>query len=298
MRDGLAQRRRRYCLTLLLWLAPVAAWAEAAVQDVVVWNRLADNAVAYQVLQMALEHSVERFGPYRLTLSRPMEQGRMMHELQRGALVHVANFAPNAERERRLIPIRIPVTQGLLGYRVCLIRAGEQAAFDAVAGREDWTRQGLSIGQGTHWPDTAILEANGLRVVRSVKYEPLFDMLAKGRFDCFSRSVSEVLPELEKHADKGLVLEKGLVVVYRLPTFFFVSKQHPVIAQRLKYGMQQLIADGSLAAFIRRQFAAPLKAIGIQHRRVVALENPLLTDETRAILAQPSLWLDPLQQSR
>ena len=59
-------------------------------------------------------------------------------------------------------PIRIPLFKGLFGYRVLLIRKQEQARFDQINTQQDLAK--FLGGQGTHWPDTLILQANGLRV--------------------------------------------------------------------------------------------------------------------------------------
>lgn len=275
-----------------------ALQAQAKSTEIIVWDRLANNPVVYQVLQMALDKTRAEYGAYHLTLSRPMEQGRVMIELTKNKSVHLANFAPTSERETKLLPIRIPVTKGLLGYRVCLIRKGTEFKFKGIHSIYDWKKQGLRIGQGTHWPDTAVLEGNNLKVEKSVKYTPLFEMLAKGRFDCFSRSVSEVLPELEKHRAEGITLDNKLALVYRLPSFFFVSRQNPQLAQRLQKGLKSILADGSFDSFITSSYGPQLKILGMKQRQPIYLDNPYLSKETKEITKDPTLWLDPFGKSR
>ncbi|MDH3353893.1 MAG: hypothetical protein OEL79_01615 [Chromatiales bacterium] len=279
---------------MILEGSPVIA-AEKS-EEIIVWNRLIDNPVAYRVLTLALDQSVPEFGPYRLTSSTPMEQGRMVAELEHNNSIHVASFAPNAERESRLLPVRIPVTKGLLGIRVCLIRKGTQELFNGVQSLEEWRERGLTIGQGTHWPDTTILEHNGLTVRKTAKYESLFKMLISKRFHCFSRSVSEVLPELDRYAEQGIELERNLALVYRLPTFFFVSRDNPRLARRLNRGMQLAQQDGSFDRLINENYAPQFKQLGLSQRTAIPLDNPLLSNETRAIVDNKELWLDPFQE--
>ena len=280
------------CLALLLMFlfTTSASFAAEPAQQIIAWDRLSDNPIAHRILQMALDNTQQEYGTYELQTSAPMEQGRLTLELEKNLRVHVASFAPTAEREKRLLPIRIPVTKGLLGFRVCLIPQGSQTKFDGITNREQWIARGLTIGQGTHWPDTAILEANGLPVVKSVKYAPLFDMLIHQRFDCFSRSVSEVLPELEQHAQRGLELEQGLMLVYRLPTYFFVSRDNPELAQRIEKGMRMALANGTFDALINKVYDPQLKQINFQQRRQIFLDNPLLSQETHETFNDLKLW--------
>lgn len=270
------------------------SWAGQA-EEIVYWNRLEDNPLALKLLRMALDNSKPKYGPYKLVASAPLEQGRMQLELAKNRSVHIANFAPDQQREQTLLPIRIPVTRGLLGFRVCLIKKGSQEKFNQITNLNSWKKSGLRIGQGTHWPDTQILEHNGLRVVKSVKYMPLFDMLAARRYDCFSRSVTEVLPELEKHAAKGVELEKNILLIYKLPTFFFVSKQNSQLAKRITEGLRQTIRDGSHDKLIRKVYAPIFKALNLKKRTALYLDNPLLTAETRKITGNKAMWFDPFK---
>lgn len=261
-----------------------------ATQDMIVWDRLKDNPVAYKILELALDRTVSSHGAYRLVSSHKMEQDRAVIQLTQNEAIDIANFAPDAEREKKLLPIRIPVTQGLLGYRVCLINKNAQSKFDGIKSLESWRNRGLKIGQGKGWPDTAILEANDLSVVKSPKYNPLFAMLKKGRFDCFSRSISEVTPELKNHTD--IALEENILLVYRLPTFFFVSKEAPDLASRIEQGLLMAYEEGSVQNLLHSHYETVFKAMNISKRTLIHLDNPYLTEESKAALNQFSHWLD------
>lgn len=266
---------------------------ELAIADrsIIVWNRLPDNPVSYKILQRALDATSKEFGSYQLTHSIPIEQGRMIVELTKNHRVHVASFAPTKEREQALLPVRIPVNKGLLGYRVCLIKQGDQNKFSGVRTLGEWKKKGLTIGQGTHWPDTGILESNGIKVVKSAKYDMLFTMLSKKRYDCFSRSVTEVLLELDKHKELGLVLEKKLMMVYRLPSFFFVSRKNPKLAQRLEKGMRTMLKTGEFDKILNQYYGALFKTINFDERHIIGLKNNLLTEETKKLSADSKLWI-------
>ena len=57
-------------------------------------------------------------------------------------------------------------------------------------------------------------------------YEGLFDMLAAGRFELFSRGVVEVGEELakQKSSHPELVIERHLMLYYPLTRYFYVTR--------------------------------------------------------------------------
>lgn len=261
-----------------------------ALEPILIWDRLQDNPVAYQILKLAMNNTVTEYGPYELQSSMAMEQGRVALELEKNRSVHIANFAPDEDREARLLPVRIPVTQGLLGYRVCLIKEGRQARFSEINSLQDLKDKQIRIGQGEHWPDTSILRANNLSVVGSVKYKTLFEMLKRDRFDCFARSISEVIPEANKYQQQGLVIEKRLLFVYRLPTFFFVSKKNPQLAERIRRGLQRGLKNGSISKLIRSNYRDDFKRLNLKDRKLIYLSNSNFTKTTSHELDQFNYW--------
>lgn len=280
---------KKLFITAILLLHVMNARGE---ETIVFWDRMQDNPIIYQILKLALDKTVTDFGAYRLMPSMTMEQKRVIFQLQQNNSIHIANFAPDKIRESQLLPIRIPVTQGLLGYRVCLIKKGTQSKFDAIKNLKDWQNKGITIGQGKDWPDTKILQANQIPVIKSSKYTPLFNMLNQGRFDCFSRSISEVTAEIEKYNYLELMLEKNLLLVYRLPTFFFVSQQNPELAARLKRGMQIAYEDGSIQTLIKTHYQSLFAPMNISKRIFISLENPFLSPATQNALKSFNHWFE------
>jgi hypothetical protein len=117
-------------------------------------------------------------------------------------------------------------------------------------------------------------------------------MLDGERFDAFPRGASEAWTELEAFPDLKLTVEKNLVLIYPLPTYFFVSKHDPELAQELEKGLEAAIADGSFDRFF---YAAPevkeaLKKSDLSNRRAIRIENPFLPKATP--LNRKELFLD------
>lgn len=219
-------------------------------------------------------------------------QTRAMQNLNSG-VADVLWIATSDVLEKQLLPIRIPLYRGLLGHRIFMIRKGTQSLFDGVETLDD-LRQ-LSLGQGTEWPDTTILEANGMKVDKVLRYYSLFPMLEGGRFDAFPRGVQEPWAEIEARPEMNLTVEKKLVLVYRMPYYFFVSKKNTELQREIESGLEKAIKDGS---FDRYFFNSPIiKAMldkaDLKNRRPFYLDNPMLTPETP--LDREELWLNPLE---
>lgn len=240
-----------------------------------------------QLLELALAKAQSR---------RPLEphpifmlQARALHELAQGQGLDVVWTMTSAEREQGLLPIRIPIDRGLLGWRLLLVRESELSRFAALKRAEQL--QALTGGQGADWPDTAILRAAGYRIDPSARYPDLFLKLAAGRIDYFPRSVQEIWGEQALHAAKGLVVEPRLALHYPTAMYFFVSRRRADLAADIQRGLEAALADGSFDALFQRHFGAMLARARLNERRVFELKNPLLPPETP--LSDARLWHRP-----
>jgi hypothetical protein len=249
----------------------------------------------WQLLARALGITQPHFGPFTLREStRPMTERRALEELETGSNnITVLVHGNVADYEQRLLPIRFPLDKGLLGYRVFLIRGDMQSRLDLVGGLDDLRR--YSIGQGREWGDVTILRQAGLNVVEGTSYEGLFDMLAAGRFELFSRSVVEVGEELarEKPAHPALALEQHLLLFYPLTRYFYVARSAAgeALARRISEGLERMLKDGSFERMFQAFKSQFERQIGFRDRLLIRLANPLQTPETP--LNRSELWYDP-----
>jgi len=264
-------------------------------QPIVVWDQLLThpNSMVPDLLKRALQVTNEEYGSYQLIPSEGMEQGRVIKQMQANR-VDIAVFAPNEKREQIATPVRIPVTGSLLSYRICLIQPGKQEDFNKLYTLQDLISQNLKIGQHQNWPDTQIMEANGLKLWKANKYSLLFDLLAAGRFDCFSRGANEVVQEFYTHGYKGLAIESHLIIYYPLPLYYFVNSGKPKLAERLTKGLRILQENGEYEAMFTAKFGDTLKFLNMQNRTIIELDNPLLTEETNQKMREKKDYYDEL----
>jgi hypothetical protein len=250
------------------------------------------NAYHWDLLRAALETTRAQWGGFDIISGDNMNGLRAVGELQRGKL-NLIRRSTSIELERSLRPIRIPLDKGLLGYRVFLIRRQLQARLDEVRTLDDLRR--FSIGQHSAWTDVEVLERAGFTVVRGGKYDGLFGMLDSGRFDLFSRGVSEVGAEMREYGKRfpDMVVERNLLLNYPLAAYFFVRADAAgeQIAQRVEAGLASMLKDGTFDRMFDA-FKAPLEqAFNLSGRRLLHISNPLLSPETP--LKQANLWFVP-----
>lgn len=220
--------------------------------------------------------------------SQRMNQSRAAVELRRpGGEVDVMWTMSTPSREQQLRPIRVPIYRGLFGWRVLMVREGEAQRFAHVRSLDDL--KAFRFVQGHDWPDSDILAANGLTVVRGTHFEGLFGMLAKGRGDALPRGVLEVPADMQRYGQpNGLALEPGLVLRYPAAVYYFVAPERADLAQLIEGGLRKLLARGESARLLQQFHGSALDLAKLPQRHVIALRNPLLPAGTP--LGETALW--------
>ena len=238
---------------------------------------------ALQLLRLALSKSG---GGYQIQLAETsMNQERQVVEIEAGRNLDVGPIPSSADREKRLLPIRIPINKGVLGWRLGLIRKGDEGLFAGVATLEQL--KAIRLAQGQEWPDTQILRANGIPVITAPKYEGLFKMLAGKRFDYFPRSVMEIWDEQALN-DSTLEIEPHLALHYFYDAYFMVNRDNAKLEKDIRDGLERAIADGSFDKLFEQYYGERLRKAHLETRTVIELKNPLLTPGTPS--DRPELW--------
>lgn len=236
-----------------------------------------------RLLELALQRAP---APYRVELNPVrMQQGRALVQLRNNEGIDVLSTMTSSEREAQLQPIRIPIDKGLIGWRLLLIRKADAGRF--VAPLTLASLKKLKAGQGSDWPDTPIMRANGLKVYGTSNYEALFNMLESGRIDYFPRAVSEIWTELELHED-ALAVEPSVVLRYPTAIYYFVRKGDKRLAADLTAGLEQMIADGSFDKLFDEFYGEMIRKADLKNRSVIHLKNPLMP--SRMPLERRQLW--------
>lgn len=190
------------------------------------------------------------------------------------------------ERERAMIPIRIPVYQGILGLRLLLAKKANAQALSRIRSTEDLAR--FTGGHGSDWGDLPVYAANQLPVITNPNYEGLFRQLIAARFDYFHRGLNEIWDEHARYQDQ-LVIVDDVMLFYPLPTYFFVSPFRPELAVLLETGLRRAYADGSAQDLFQSLYGERIAQANLRSRHLIILKNPDLPERTPPI--DTSWWL-------
>lgn len=279
---------------LLLSLLPAARPLRAQAARVIRYPVFGDGDDPFrryciEALKLAAQRSGESYVLEPVPL--PVGQGRVIRQMAAGeGPLQLIWSMTSEQRERQLLPLRIPLDRGLMGWRLLLIRRSDRALFAGMRGLQEL--RALTAGQMHDWPDTEILRANGLQVGTSSAFESLFTMLEHGRTDYFPRSVLEVEDELQRFgAGRKLIIAPGLMLRYPTAFYFFVKPGERQLAEDLARGLERAVADGSLLGLFLLHMRPLLKTLDLPGRLALRLSNPLLPAATP--LRRSELWVEP-----
>ncbi len=232
------------------------------------------------LLNLALAQTETEFGPVQI-IANPKATSQQQQLLNlRSGHTDIMWSVTNLEREQNNNVVRIPLTGGMFGYRVLLVRDNDER-FGSVISLEQLKQ--YNAVQGSDWPDTDILKHHGFSVTPSV-YSRSFQLLSKGEVDYFPRAVHEVFEELHTHRTLAISTERYVALQYNNPMFFFVSEHRPELAKRLETGLSQLLENGDLQRLLTSQHFFIRARNLLKGRTIYPMTNPLLTKETQQAL--------------
>jgi len=251
------------------------------------------NSYYIELLKLALDNTTKKYGPYEIkNIEKDIVQSRISNYLGEGSnSIDLMWTMTSAERERLMLPIRIPLLKGLMGCRLLIINKSNVNLFEKLNNVSELKK--LIAVQGHDWPDTDILIANGFKVEKATNYEGMFKMISIGRGDYFPRAINEPFEEIKLRPDLNLAVEKNIMLFYFSPMFFFVNINNPKLRDRIEEGLYIAIKDGS---FDKHFYNHPsvkqaLQKVNFKKMKVFKLDNPLLTPETKALIGKKDLIL-------
>ncbi|MFC3093783.1 hypothetical protein DRW07_09915 [Alteromonas sediminis] len=204
-----------------------------------------------QLLEKALAKTADEGEIPTIRSTVSMVESRAMMELEKGELLTLSWLGTDDEKEKRLYPIPIPTTKGLIGFRKFFVQRNSAYRFRRVSTIAQLTS--FVACQGKDWPDTIILKQAGLPVATTSHYEDLFAMLNAGRCDYFPRGLHDFEQELvaRQATYPNLVQLEELVLHYPFAVYFFTSKDKAALAQRIHRGLVALHQSGEFLTHMR-----------------------------------------------
>lgn len=216
-----------------------------------------------------------------------MLQDKALKQLAENRSVNVVWSMSDIDRESRLLPIRIPIYKGLIGWRVFLVRKDKLAKFRNINTLQSLLK--FKPIQGYDWPDTKILQSNGFDVLTSKSYAGLFTMLASNQGDFVPRSLVEVWKEYDaQFMDESIVVEPTLGIKYPAAMYFFVNKSNRTLAKLLENGLEKAVANGQYDVLFEQEFRDIFERSNMDKRFFFQIDNPLIAPATP--IDREELW--------
>lgn len=254
----------------------------------------ARNQYTLEVLRTALERTRGAYGPYTLAPSPAMHEKFRPQALERGDQgINISVFPNRSGYADKLVPVRIPIDRGLMGWRVLTIRAKDQPRFDGVSSPDDL--KPFRFGLLGSWSDVEIMQRDGFSVETGPSMDGLLRMLDARRSDAFSNSPAPALELLASHRAEypGLAIENSLLLHYPMPVYFWFrdTDDGRRRAERVRIGLESMVRDGTLKALFDTYYGPSLAKLGADRRRVVELPNPQL--DAADPVDRSDLWYAP-----
>lgn len=253
-------------------------------------NNHRDQQKTYYIalLQLAIEKAQPKYGEAVLqAIGTNMVYKRRLKSLNSGD-IDIMWALTSEQREMEMLPIRIPVFKGLSGFKVMVIQDVKQQELSHTTSTQQ-IKNMLAL-QGKDWLHTDILRANGFKVHTTDWYDSLYKGVSSGIFDYFPRPVLEPWEEMKTYRYNNLAVEAKQLLYYPAAMYYFVKKDNQALAQRIEYGLNQAIDDGSFDKLLYN-YPAHREALSkskLNTRIVHKLSNPYLPKSTP--LTDTRLW--------
>jgi len=219
--------------------------------------------------------------------TQKINEGRGEHLVIEGRL-DLEFMSTTLHRESVMIPVKIPIYQGILGLRLLLAKPAlneKIRVIDSVKGLRQFVG-----GHGELWGDLPVYAENDLKVVTSVHYNSLFKMLKGERFDYFHRGVNEIWDELGRYPNDFVVVD-DIMLFYPHPVYFFVSKHRPELAKKIERGLMIALEDKSYKALFQTYYENIITRAKLDARKLIILKNPIVPAGSPPIATD--WWLPP-----
>lgn len=240
-----------------------------------------DYHVKLLKLALSAAHSTNN-ETYKIISTIPMVQGRAEAELAKGNLLDLYWLGAHTDRNNTLIPITVPTSKGLIGFRKFIIRSSAANQIAQITKADDLKQ--LTACQGSHWPDTDILKDAGYKVTTSPVFNQLFTMLSAGRCDYFPRGYHDADREVIslKNTITNIESSEKVFFYYPFAIYFYVNPNHKKLADTLRKGMETIAKNGELEQHMKTHpltaHIYPLKKSS--PGKIIQLHNPFMPQDS------------------
>lgn len=244
----------------------------------------------HAVLRKALDMSMDKYGDYEIKVSKhSMNNFEQIMEVHDGIHINLTMAMSSPDWEYLALPIRIPIRRGIANYRLLAINKNNQEKFKNIETLEQL--KALKVGSQKEWIINNILDDEGFSIIESTSYDGVFRMLEKNRFDFILRGIHEGFDEVKIRKDDlpNLMIEPHLAVYIPQPYYIFVSPKTPRIAERVTYGLEKMVSQGTLKQMFEEHYGSYIKKANLANRTIIHVGNRFLPQKTP--VNSKELWM-------
>lgn len=239
----------------------------------------------YELFLLAMQKSGVSHSVKTIRIPANVEQDRSMKLMQK-KYYDVHWYTTNADRERKLLPIRIPLFKGLIGVRLMFIHPENKDIFANVSSLNQLKE--FVGGQGRNWPDTTLLRSQGFYIETAAGSDNLLRMLDVKRIDYFPRSILEIWHEKDIIQDLAVDIDQHIALRYPLAVYYFVRKGNDELHDLVELGLGRAIKDGSFDELFNKYYSEFIIKSQLHNRTIFEIPNLNMTPATP--LDKPELW--------
>lgn len=257
-----------YKLVMVLLLA---GFAQAEAIDLHLMERRDQQQRYYhRLLQESLQAEGQRVS---ITLEPEMPLLRIYKLLDSGEL-SAHWFLQTAERDKRFLKVNMPLSFGLIGQRLFLVRKGQAESYSKIKTLADLQASNKRAGMAKGWFDVMVWKANQLPVYEQMgDWSILFKLVGeKNRdIDYLPRGAIEVMDDLAQYPD--LEIEKNLLLSYERDFVFYVSPHYPQLRDQIERALQAALASGLQRRLFDQLLLPKVKSLNLNKRTVIQLNS-------------------------
>ncbi len=180
-----------------------------------------------------------------------------------------------AERDQLFTPIKIKLTEGMIGRRVLLIPQNQQKIYNSITTLNEFRQLNVVGVFGTNWFDAEVWKHNRLLfIIKNGDWREIYRPLAENNrgIDYFSRGIIEILAEHKLHP--YLDIEQRLLFEYDNDFCFYLSDAASRYQKVIEHSLKLAESSGLKASLIKKYWGNDLEALNVNSRITLKLESP------------------------
>jgi len=234
------------------------------------------------LLRLGLEKTVETHGEFEIVVENNSgyAQRDALRFLKEKKELYAVPTMTDDIRERIFIPVRIPLYKGLFGIRMMIANKSAMQEINLIENEDQLKSEILT--QGSEWPDTQILKANGFKILEYVQKEDMINAIVNKKAVGYPRSIAEIFEEIELNRDKPLSVFSSMYLYYPTAIYFFVQRTPAGknLSERLETGLNKAIEDGSFDIVFNTYMGSMIEKADLKNKKMIRLSNPILPQQT------------------